>query len=278
MKQKNIKILILIILILTICNLNFLPSFALKRNINEIKKISIIKKNEYIQKQEKAINEWDLDKSEIKEFMNNKEKEKIEKYISKKGYKVSIGYYDIKTGETIYYKEDKSYYGASLIKTLDAIYLYDKKLVNSEVEPYIKKAISKSDNASHEYLVKYIGRENLKDYGLSLGATNTLQIGGNFGNTTVKDQIIYMKKLYSMIKTNDKLKSYFINDYGNFMKVDKVTNLHKYGYLNDYFHDVGIFLSDSPYILIILTEHGNNNYKNIIQDISNLIYKYHIEK
>lgn len=278
MKQKKIKILILIILIFTICNLTFLSNFVLKGNLNETEEISQIEENEYRQNQEKAINEKDLGESQVKENINTQAKEKLEEYISQKRYKVSIGYYDIKTGETIYYKENKLYYGASLIKTLDAIYLYDKSLVNNEIEPYIKKAISKSDNISHEYLVKYIGRDNLKNYGISLGATNTLQIRGNFGNTTVNDQMIYMKKLYSMIETNNNLKSHFINDYGNFMKVDGIKNLHKYGYLNNYFHDVGIFLSDNPYILIILTEHGNDNYKNVIEDISNLIYKYHIKK
>ncbi len=158
---------------------------------------------------------------------------------------------------------------------MDAIYLYDKKLVTEEIEIYIKKAISVSDNKAHEYLMKYIGRENLKEYGIQLGAKNTLQRKGNFGDTSIEDQMIYMKKLYSMIEENEKLKSYFINDYGNYMKIDNVTNLHKYGYSNKYFHDVGIFLCDNPYILIILTEHGNGDYEDVIRNISSLIYKYH---
>lgn len=133
-----------------------------------------------------------------------------------------------------------------------------------------------SDNKAHEYLVKYIGRENLKQYGLQIGAKNTLQRKGNFGDTSLDDQMIYMKKLYSMIGENEKLKSYFINDYGNYMKIDNVTNLHKYGYFNNYFHDAGIFLIDNPYILIILTEHGNDSYKEVVSDISNLIYRYHV--
>ena len=35
------------------------------------------------------------------------------------------------------------------------------------------------------------------------------------------------------------------------------------------------FYPDEPYVLVILTEHGNNNEKDVINDISNLMYKYH---
>lgn len=262
MNYKKKKILILVIF-----SLIFLSGFVLQGDFNQSKKLSLVEENKYFQNQESnSCRQEDIDST------------KIEKYINEKGYKVSIGYYDITSGNSFYYQENKLYYGASLIKTLDALYLYDKNLVTEEIDPYIQKAISVSDNASHEYLVKYIGRENLKDYGLSLGATNTLKINGNFGNTTVCDQMIYIKKLYSIIQTNDKLKSYFINNYGNYMKIDGVTNLHKYGYFNNYFHDAGIFLSEKPYILIILTEHGNGDYKGVIKDISNLIYKYHTEQ
>lgn len=197
------------------------------------------------------------------------------KYVKENNYNVSIGYYNLVTGENYLYQENKIYYGASLIKTLDAIYLYDKKLVNDSIKPYINKAISVSDNDAHHYLVNYIGKSNLKNYGIELGAYNTLSGNDYYGNTTVNDQIVYLEKLYSITKENEELKSYFINDYGNYLKINHNDVMHKYGYYGKYYHDVGIVLDNEPYIIVILTNHGNDNKKEIINNLSNLMYKYH---
>lgn len=203
----------------------------------------------------------------------------IVKYIKEHNYNVSIGYYNLVTGKEYLYQENKIYYGASLIKTLDAIYLYDKNLVNDTIKPYINKAISISDNDSHHYLVDYIGKDNLKNYGISLGAKNTLTSGDYYyGNTTVRDQLVYLKKLYNITSHNKELKSLFINDYGNYIKINDLITMHKYGYYGQYYHDVGIIFDTNPYIIIILTNHGNDNKKEIINDLSKLMYKYHLNQ
>ncbi|MGN1311413.1 MAG: immunoglobulin-like domain-containing protein [Bacilli bacterium] len=200
----------------------------------------------------------------------------IVRYIKENNYNVSIGYYNLITGEEYYYQENKIYYGASLIKTLEAIYLYDNNLVTEELKPYIKKAISISDNDAHYYLLNRIGKNNLKNYGIALGALNTLTgTTDSYGNTTVRDQIIYLKKLYNLSKNNYELKSYFINDYGNYLKFNDLTIMHKYGYYGQYYHDVGIVLEDNPYVIVILTNHGNSNKKEVINNLSKLMYSYH---
>ena len=209
-----------------------------------------------------------------KKVINYTQDNKIVTYIKKNNLNISLGYYNLINGKSFYYKENKVYYGASLIKTLDAIYLYDKNLVNDNIKPYIEKTISVSENDSHKYLINFIGKENFRQYGLSLGATYTLVGGDNYGNTNVKDQIVYLKKLYSITKDNNELKSYFINDYYNYLKLDNIEIMHKYGWWNNYFHDVGIVLDDVPYIIVVLTEHGENSY-NIINNISKLVYEYH---
>ena len=93
----------------------------------------------------------------------------IADYISEHGYDVSVGYYNLVTGRQYLYQADKKYYGASLIKTLDSIYLYDKGMVDDNLKYYIDRAISVSDNNAHLYLVNYIGKDNLKNYGIALG-------------------------------------------------------------------------------------------------------------
>ena len=122
--------------------------------------------------------------------------------------------------KSYYYNRDKKYYGASLIKVLDAIYLYDKNKVTNELKPYIKTALSYSNNDSHIYLVNYINRNKLRNYGLSIGAKYPLEPGYDYyANTIVDDQIknlnpdvyildrddntsFYMYKLQS-VKTNE---------------------------------------------------------------------------
>ena len=152
-------------------------------------------------------------------------------------------------------------------------------MVTDEIEPYINKAISVSNNNAHHYLVNYIGRENLKQYGQSLGAINTLSGNDNYGNTTVMDQVIYLKKLYELSKNNDKLRSYFINDYVNYLELGNIDIMHKYGFYNQYHHNVGIVLDNSPYIVVILTEYGQNSNKyNIINSISKKVYEYHLSQ
>lgn len=71
------------------------------------------------------------------------------------------------------------------------------------------------------------------------------------------------------------MKSYFINNYGNYLKINDNDVMHKYGYYGQYYHDVGIVLDDEPYIVVILTNHGSDNKKEIINNLSNLMYKYY---
>ena len=131
---------------------------------------------------------------------------------------------------------------------------------------------------NHHYLVKYIGKNNLKQYGIDLGASNTLNGTDDYGQTTVKDQIIYMKKLYEITKNNQnkELKSYFIESTWNLLKFNKSPQImHKYGHYESVHHNVGIVLDDNPYIIVVLTKEGHGNYSNIIPTISKKIYEYH---
>jgi len=211
----------------------------------------------------------------IKYYDNYTDDNQIVRYVKDNNLRVSIGYYNLINGDSFFYNSSKVYYGASLLKTLDAIYVYDNNIVNDTVKGWVEKAISVSDNDSHYYLYNYIGLDNLQKYGFSLGACNTLVGTDNYGNTSVSDQMVYLKKLYEITLNNDELKSYFINDYGNYLNFDDVKFMHKYGYYGGYYHNVGIVLDDEPYIVVILTEHGYDNFKLIINEISKLVYEYH---
>ncbi len=175
-------------------------------------------------------------------------------------YDISIGYININSNFTFLYNENKDYFGASLIKTLDAMYIYENNLSNPELREKVKLAISKSDNSAHNYIINKVGFSNIKNYAVKIGGNN-LTCHNYFCNTTVTDQLTYLSHLYNLIKNNsygDELKSYFVNDYGNYLSFDyNFINLHKYGNSNDYFHDVGIFDTENPYIIVILTREKN---------------------
>lgn len=199
----------------------------------------------------------------------------IKDYIEKNNYNISVGYYNLKTKKQYLYKPNKVYFAASLIKTVEALYLYDNNMINDHLRPYVKKAISRSDNNAHHYLQSYIGASNLKSYGKSLGAKYTLSGGGVCGNTTVNDQIIYLKRLYEITKDkNQDLKSYFINDYVNHLKINNIPVMHKYGLYDNVFHDVGIVLDEEPYIVVILTG-IRKGYTQKVKKLSKIIYEYH---
>lgn len=227
-----------------------------------IKEKEIVKKNIYLT----TITNKGIINQYIKE---------LDTYFSK--YNVSIGYLNLKNGFTYTYKPNTIYFGASLIKTVDAMYLYEKNILNNNLKNKIKKAISVSDNSAHEYLVNYIGIKKLKEYASSIGVTNLNCNSKFYCNTTVNDQInilIHLNNLIKKLENGSELKSYFINKYINYLSYDKTyTNLHKYGNTSPYFHDVGIFDTDNPYIIVVLTKENIKTEKNVANLIRNISLK-----
>ncbi len=186
--------------------------------------------------------------------IKNKKKE-IEDYITKNKYNVSVLYYDINSDYKYNYKENTVYFGASLIKTLAALYAYEKMDLTKEIKDLVKPTIEVSNNNTYSKLVSKIGVNNLKNYGISLGAKYVKNLGDGkiYVNTTAEEQLIFWKKLWSFVNTSDKggeLKRYFINDTARYLDFDGSPEImHKYGLANGCFHDTGIVLDSNPYIV-----------------------------
>ena len=203
-------------------------------------------------------------------------------YIKEKKYSVSVGYYNLDNGYTYKYNANKVYYGASLIKTLVALYAYEKLPLTTDIKDKVGSTVMVSNNKSFVNMMSKIGFDNLRNYGKSLGAKYVLNYGNNeyCGSTIVDDQLIYWKYLWNFINNNpngEELKSYFINTKSNYIKFnDDLVVMHKYGAWDSYFHDVGIVLDSSPYIVVILTTEGNKNFQEVIENISKVIYDFNI--
>lgn len=210
----------------------------------------------------------------------NKKKE-IENYITNNKYKVSVLYYDLNSDYKYGYKENTVYFGASLIKTLAALYAYEKMDLTKEIKDLVKPTIEVSNNTTYSKLVNKIGVNNLKKYGISLGAqyVKNLSDGNKYVNTTAEEQLIFWKKVWSFVNISEKgeeLKNYFINNTTRYLDFDGSPEImHKYGLANGCFHDTGIVLDSNPYIVLILTKEGYGKYSKIVNDLSKKVYELH---
>lgn len=237
-------------------------------------------------------------------------KNDIDNYIVKNNYLTSILYEDLTTGFSYSYKPTTVYYGCSLIKIVDALYLINKAIdgeinLDTETVTYtanykrafssgmekrsigekislsdlITYAISVSDNSAHLMLLDYIGFNTLKTYGLSLGAKVILTGGDNFGNQTAEDTTIYLKEAYKIITENEEygpfLKSIMDNNERNAFNIDTIKIYHKYGSYGDNYHDIGLSLEENPYAISIFTLHENSGYKQVVQGIHEKVRELH---
>ena len=219
-----------------------------------------------------------------------------------KSYNIGFKYEEKTIEYELEYKADQVFYGASLIKLLDADYLLDnnidlsltKKYESQYVKPFSDKmkkrkigeditledlmnyAISVSDNTAHLMLIDYIGFSKLQEYGKSIGGKVTLQGTDKFGNQTASDMLIYLNKAFDLINNHENgslLKEAMLNTEVNYLNFDDVIFGHKYGSWSVYFHDVGIYFSDNPYLIAVLTTSDNN--KSVVTEVSKKVFNIH---
>ena len=227
-------------------------------------------------------------------------------------YKVSVYYMDINRGFSYVYQGDKEYYAASLIKTIPAIYLYEKaingeidldsKMVYSSKYNYsdstyfdhvsygtsvsirdiVKYAIFYSDNSAYMMLIDYAGSNNLKNYAKELGINNYMDTD-KFGHVNVYDAYIMFDKLNSVINSGgelgEELKYYFVNSDKNDLMMGEYSIIAatKYGETAPFFHNAGIVYDSNPYIVSILTEEFYGDHEQKVKDIAKKIYELHLE-
>lgn len=229
-------------------------------------------------------------------------KREMDEFIRTHNYSVSVFFEDFTTGFNYQYQPNIVYYGCSLIKLVDVLYLINQAIegrINIDVEKIkftknyyfsddsgertfhlgeevslrelMTNAIYISDNSAHMMLLDYIGFDNLKNYGKSLGAKVILTGGDNFGNQTASDMNLYLKEAYRIITENEEygpfLKSIMSGTFYNDFNTNDVKIYHKYGLTGMYYHDVGLNLEENPYSIVIMTLHGNKNHKEVIQTI-----------
>lgn len=301
--KKTFKIIILLALLVFIglfiklqFDYKFDSELDNKSNESEIK-------HEQKEKEEKfnlCINDT-LNPTLLGEHLIERETE-LTNYLKK--YDVYISYSELDDIYYYGYQDKQVIYGASLIKLVDALYILDNDInINSTIkytskyynkhnkgltkhnvgdditlDNIVKHALSVSDNGAHKMLIDYIGFDNLKNYGRSLGAEVILTGGDNFGMQTASDTNIYLTRLYELLKENsnsEQFKEYMINDFHSYLNVNNLEVAHKYGYYDYIFHDIGIVFDEHPYAISVLTKYGNKDYAKVINEISLKVYEHH---
>ena len=318
LKVKNFIILVVFICLIFVIGSKIMNNDEKFSDNNKIKSVFSNRKNEEKKKQEKLLNEYNkcltekYNEKDNTDVLNDKIS-KLDSYIYSK-YRASVYYEDINTGFSYKYKEEQEYYGASLIKIVEAMYLLDEAekgnvdLENTKIKyeskykadfskgmktrkigeevslkDLIEYAVTYSDNSAHFMLSNYIGTSNLREYAKGLGATKiSVTSGDTFGNQNTVDMNIYLHHAYEIInsktKYSDFLKKIMLNDDTNALNLtdsDNIIIAHKYGQYDTYYHDVGIAFYDEPYYVSIMTSHGRGKYIEIVNDISKKINELH---
>lgn len=206
----------------------------------------------------------------------------------------SFLYKDIYTGFTVSYNEEAPIFTASSIKAPAMIYLYemasDGKIDLSEeltytsgyysdgsgvlktkdfdtkydVETLISYAIIESDNAAYAMLMNRYGRSNILNFWKSKGTKSIFTYDSIWGVTSAKDASLYMQELYDFYLENDeygdKLMSYFKNATWKILtnKDGEFNTANKGGWSSSAFHDVAIVFEENPYILVVMSNTGED--------------------
>lgn len=237
--------------------------------------------------------------------------ELINLYI-KQNEKVAFYYEDINTGSIISYNSDILFYAASTIKILvcliilekasnKEINLNDKLLITMNdlkqdtgiikyqtndtyytIKELIKLSIIESDNTAYIKLVEYVKKENLKEYGKSLGAKYTLEYKDMFGLINCEDIIIYWKKIKEFIDNNiygNLFYNYLSKPTYNIIKKESIGNnnfVKKYGSYDIAYHEAGYVEDTNPFYMIILTQKLKcNDKEEFVNETAKKIYKIH---
>lgn len=209
--------------------------------------------------------------------------EDLENYIQAHGWDISFGYVSLTSDKNYTYQGDKIYYGASLVKTVDAMYAYENFSPDAGLQSLVRNAITYSDNSAHIALVSRFGKENLKTYAENIGMNYHLKgsvIYGDtdmFCDTTINDQLAAWQHLWELINNNprgEELKWYFINNFwDNLSFSGSPTHMYKNGLYANNYHEVGIMFAENPYIVAFLSTEGWRwNSTIIIKDLSHRVF------
>lgn len=222
-------------------------------------------------------------------------------------------YYDINTGDTFSYKNDKEMFTASTIKAALAIYIYDlaskgqtsldknltysaayysnssgtlrSKTIGSKltIRSLIEYSIIESDNSAYLMLLNEYGYKNVQTFWFAQGTTTTYKASTKWGNMTPNDGLIYMKYLYKFAKENKEYGMVLLKVFKQAQfkyiyspNLNEIEIAHKSGFTLKSANDLSIIFDENPYIVITFTEkNGMSSDRTFFVNLTNKISAYH---
>ncbi|MBR3131675.1 DUF5011 domain-containing protein [Candidatus Saccharibacteria bacterium] len=192
--------------------------------------------------------------------------DELRDYIVRNGWNISFGFKNFEKNVEYAYRPDDLYYGASLVKTIDAMYVYENLPITAELQSLVRSSITYSNNSAHTSLASRLGLENLRSYAARIGMTHHLQGSVYYGDvtyfcdTTVADQMAEWTHLWELINhlpNGEELKWYFINNYwDNLSFAGSPIHMYKNGLYGNNYHESGIMFADSPFFMTFLSTEG----------------------
>lgn len=149
-----------------------------------------------------------------------------------------------------------------------------------------KYSIIYSDNAAYIMLINIVDKDDVSNYFKEKGAKNLFNSDNHywlyplFGEISAHDGNVYMKELYKYSLNNtensNELVSYFKEASLNY--IQESTNkevAHKYGWTDEYIHDMALVFDENPYVITITSELGDDDWSEIFMHIASSIDQIH---
>lgn len=250
--------------------------------------------------------EWNQEASSVNLSLKSQLKidsTELDKIINTYCSTVSVYYENIETGYTYCYNVNKLYFSASVIKAPYSLFIYQLAEENAadlnSIHTYtsddyrggtgiiktmkvgsrfteqdlLKYAIQKSDNIAFGMLIKKYGISNFKDFITNMGGNADNIKTVTSANMTAQEAGLYIREIYKYIQSDGNYSNQFKQDLmstTNPIIISDFPIARKYGWANKSFHDMAIVYSDSPYILVIMSEleDGTSSDFEIFKDIS----------
>ena len=136
-----------------------------------------------------------------------------------------------------------------------------------------------SDNTAFFIIIREFGAQAINDYmlekhGITLHFTNDHPFEAYYTAELGNESL---KILYEDLKVDDEysaiVKKAMDNDSENGLNFDNLRFLHKYGEYDIYHNDIGIYDSDNPYLVTILTHYAYDDYIGKISSINKSFYE-----
>ena len=229
---------------------------------------------------------------------------------------LGIAFTDVNNDYTYYLNEKKGYYSGCVVKIFSVIYFVEKARageidLNSTltykpedkhqfsdmtdqhnfydeipITTLIRYMLTISDNSAYFIIIHNYGADTFNNYfrdkyGIHLTFTNNHPFISNYtaelGNKS-------LELLYDVLKVDDEysklIREAMSNEVENTLNFDDVKFLHKYGEYDVWHNDIGIYDTDNPYLVTILTTAAYGDYKGLISGVNKdmyTIYKKNLE-